>query len=197
MSSEIVVVYHSGYGHTKRAADAVARGANASTVAIDADGNVPDDAWEQLAAARAIIFGSPTYMANVSWQFKKFVDATSAVWMKQGWKDKLAAGFTNSAGINGDKLVTLQTMVAMAQQHGMLWVSTGMMPSNAKASGRDDLNYLASFTGLMTATPSDASVEEMHVGDLHTAEQFGKRVADVASARAGARGDAMPTFAVK
>ena len=186
MSSEIVVVYHSGYGHTKRVADAVARGANASTVTIDANGNVPDDAWKQLAAARAIIFGSPTYMANVSWQFKKFVDASSAVWMKQGWKDKLAAGFSNSAGINGDKLVTLQTMVAMAQQHGMLWVSTGMMPSNAKASGRDDLNYLASFTGLMTATPSDASVEEMHVGDLRTAEQFGKRVADVASAQSRA-----------
>lgn len=184
MNTDIVVVFHSGYGHTQRVADAVAHGAKASMVAIDAHGNVPDDAWDRLASAHAIIFGSPTYMANVSWQFKKFVDATSAVWMKQGWKDKLAAGFTNSAGINGDKLVTLQTMVAMTQQHGMLWVSTGMMPSNAKASGREDLNYLASFTGLMTATPADASVDEMHAGDLRTAEQFGKRVADIASARA-------------
>lgn len=184
MNTDIVVVFHSGYGHTQRVADAVARGAKASTVAIDAHGNVPDEAWGRLASARAIIFGSPTYMANVSWQFKKFVDASSAMWMKQAWKDKLAAGFTNSAGINGDKLVTLQTMVAMAQQHGMLWVSTGMMPSNAKASGREDLNYLASFTGLMTATPADASVDEMHAGDLRTAEQFGKRVADIVSARA-------------
>jgi NAD(P)H dehydrogenase (quinone) len=182
MNNEIVVIYHSGYGHTRRVADAVARGAKATTIAIDADGNVPEDAWNRLASARAIVFGSPTYMANVSWQFKKFVDASSTVWMKQAWKDKFAAGFTNSAGVNGDKLMTLQTMVAMAQQHGMLWVSTGMMPSNAKASGREDLNYLASFSGLMTATPSDASVEEMHRGDLQTAELFGKRVADIAKA---------------
>lgn len=186
MTSEVVVVYHSGYGHTKRVAEAVAKGASASIVAIDAEGNVSEAAWAQLAAAKAIIFGSPTYLANVSWQFKKFVDASSSVWMKQGWKNKLAAGFTNSAGINGDKLVTLQTMVAMSQQHGMIWVSTGMMPSNAKASGREDVNYLASFTGLMTATPFDASVEEMHAGDLQTAEQFGKRVADVARAHAAA-----------
>jgi NAD(P)H dehydrogenase (quinone) len=186
MTSEVVVVYHSGYGHTKRVAEAVAKGAGASVVAIDAEGNVSEAGWAQLAAAKAIIFGSPTYLANVSWQFKKFVDASSSVWMKQGWKNKLAAGFTNSAGINGDKLVTLQTMVAMSQQHGMIWVSTGMMPSNAKASGREDVNYLASFTGLMTATPFDASVEEMHAGDLQTAEQFGKRVADVARAQAAA-----------
>lgn len=186
MSSDVVVVYHSGYGHTRRVAEAVAKGASASIVAIDAEGSVPETGWALIATAKAIIFGSPTYMANVSWQFKKFVDASSSVWMKQGWKDKLAAGFTNSAGINGDKLVTLQTMVAMAQQHGMLWVGTGMMPSNAKASGREDVNYLASFTGLMTATPFDASVEEMHAGDLRTAEQFGSRVADIARTRIAA-----------
>ena len=182
MNRQVVVVYHSGYGHTRRVAEAVARGASADLVAIDDHGEVPADAWERLAAARAIVFGSPTYMANVSWQFKRFMDASSAVWMKQGWKNKLGAGFTNSAGINGDKLVTLQTMQAAAHQHGMLWVSTGMMPSNVKASQRDDVNYLASFSGLMTATPADAGVDEMHAGDLRTAELFGRRVAEAAHA---------------
>lgn len=179
MNHQIVVVCHSGYGHTRRVAEAVAAGADASIVSIDAEGNVDPAAWEQLEAATAIIFGSPTYFANVSWQFKRFIDAASSVWMKQGWRNKLAAGFTNSAGISGDKLMTLQTMMAMAQQHGMLWVGTGMMPSNAKASMRDDVNYLASFTGLMTATPFDASVDEMHPGDLRTAQLFGARVAEV------------------
>lgn len=179
MNQEIVIVYHSGYGHTRRVAEAVARGAHAALVSINEHGEVPADGWAALAQAQAIIFGSPTYLANVSWQFKRFIDASSAVWMKQGWKNKFAAGFTNSAGINGDKLMTLQTMTAMAQQHGMLWVGTGMMPSNAKSSGREDLNYLASFTGLMTATPADAGVDEMHPGDLKTAEVFGARVADI------------------
>jgi len=36
------VVYHSGYGHTKRMAEAVAKGAAASLIAIDADGNIPE-----------------------------------------------------------------------------------------------------------------------------------------------------------
>lgn len=179
MKQEIVVVYHSGYGHTQRVAEAVARGAHAALIAVDEHGDIPAAGWDVLAQASAIVFGSPTYMANVSWQFKRFIDASSAVWMKQGWKDKFAAGFTNSAGINGDKLVTLQTLVALSQQHGMLWVGTGMMPSNVKASGREDLNYLASFTGLMTATPADAGVEEMHPGDLKTAEAFGARLADI------------------
>ena len=35
-----VVVYHSGYGHTKQLAEAVAEGASASLFAIDVDGNV-------------------------------------------------------------------------------------------------------------------------------------------------------------
>ncbi|MDT4868512.1 hypothetical protein D3C86_2191670 [compost metagenome] len=60
----------------------------------------------------------------------------------------------------------------------MLWVSTGMMPSNAKASARDDVNYLASFAGLMTATPADATPDEMVAGDLETARLFGQRIAD-------------------
>lgn len=72
-----VVVFHSGYGHTLRMAQSVANGAKADLIAIDAEGNVPEQAWAQLDAADAIIFGSPTYMGNVSWQFKKFADATS------------------------------------------------------------------------------------------------------------------------
>lgn len=38
------VVYHPGYGHTKRMAAAIAEGAGAALIAIDAEGNVADDA---------------------------------------------------------------------------------------------------------------------------------------------------------
>jgi len=176
MASPISIVFHSGYGHTEKVAQAVAQGSGGRLLAIDAEGQLAPEAWEQLAGSRAIVFGSPTYMGNVSWQFKKFADATSRVWAQQGWKDKLAAGFTNSASLNGDKLATLQALFTLSQQHGMLWVGTGMLPANAKASTRDDLNHLASFSGLMTATPSDASVNEMVPGDLATARAFGERI---------------------
>lgn len=176
MSKNIVIVYHSGYGHTRRIAEAVAEGSGGTLLAIDADGNLPGEGWSKLGAADAIIFGSPTYMGNVSWQFKKFADTSSKVWATQGWKDKLAAAFTNSASVAGDKQTTLYALFTLAQQHGMLWAGTGMMPSNAKASTRDDINYLSSFSGLATATPSDASADEMISGDMRTAILFGKRI---------------------
>lgn len=177
----IVVVYHSGYGHTQRMAQSVAQGANAELLAIDADGNLPDGGWEALEAADAIIFGAPTYMGNVSWQFKKFADASSKPWFSQAWRNKLAAGFTNSATLNGDKLSTLQYMAALSQQHGMFWVGMGMKAPNHKAATRDDINNLGSYSGLMTQVPSDASPDEMLPGDLATARAFGERIAEAAS----------------
>jgi NAD(P)H dehydrogenase (quinone) len=183
---KIVIVYHSGYGHTKKVAEAVARGSAGELLPIDAEGNLPEDGWEALNAADAIVFGSPTYMGSVSWQFKKFADASSRVWMKQGWKDKLAAGFTNSATMNGDKFSTLHYFMTLGMQHSMLWVGSGMMPSNSKAATRNDINYVGSFGGLMTSTPADASADEMVPGDLETALRFGRRVAE-ATARYGDR----------
>jgi NAD(P)H dehydrogenase (quinone) len=179
MTSPISIVFHSGYGHTEKVAQAVAEGSGGTLLAIDAQGDLAPEGWERLAASRAIVFGSPTYMGNVSWQFKKFADASSAVWARQGWKDKLAAGFTNSAGLNGDKLAALHAMFTLSQQHGMLWAGTGMPPASLKASTRDDLNHLASFAGLMAATPSDAGADELVPGDLATARAFGHRVADL------------------
>ena len=178
--AKVAVVFHSGYGHTLRMAQVVAEGADAELVAIDADGNLPEDGWDTLAAADAIIFGSPTYMATVSWQFKKFADASNKQWYVQAWKDKLAAGFTNSAGLNGDKLATLNSLFALAMQHSMLWVSQGLMPSNAKATTRNDINNLVSYSGAIAQSPSDAGAEAMSQGDLETARLFGKRVADLA-----------------
>jgi multimeric flavodoxin WrbA len=177
--SNIVIVYHSGYGHTAKIAQAVAEASGGTLLAIDAEGNLPAGGWEQLAAARTIVMGTPTYMGGPSWQFKKFADASSKAWFTMQWKDKLAAGFTNSATLNGDKASTLQYLFTLSQQHGMLWVGMGMQGPNAKHHTRDDLNHLGGFAGLITATPSDASTDEMVPGDLATARAFGERVATI------------------
>ena len=179
--TRITVVYHSGYGHTQRMAQAVADGANAELMAIDADGNLPAGGWEQLKAIDAIVFGSPKYMGSVSWQFKKFADASSKPWYAQEWKDKVAAGFTNSGGMSGDKLNTLNTLFTLAMQHGMIWVSQGLMPANLKSSKRDDVNYLVSYSGAMAASPADGGAGDMSAGDLETARLFGARVAEIAA----------------
>jgi multimeric flavodoxin WrbA len=182
-NDEIVIVYHSGYGHTAKVAEAVAEGSGGTLLAIDAEGNLPTvdgvSGWDRIAAARTVVFGSPTYMGSVSWQFKKFADASSKPWFAQAWKDKLAAGFTNSSTLNGDKLSTLHYMFTLSQQHSMLWVSAGMMPSNAKKHTRDDINNMGGYSGLLTATPADASPDEMVPGDMATAYRFGQRIKEV------------------
>ena len=161
--ARVAVVFHSGYGHTQRMAQAVADGAQAQLVPIDADGNLPESGWDTLAAADAIIMGSPTYMGSVS------------------WKDKIFGGFTNSANVNGDKHSTLHYFMTLAMQHGGIWVGTGLNYHNTKASQRGEVNYLASSAGPMAQTPGDASPFEMNAGDLETARLFGKRVAEVAA----------------
>lgn len=177
--TKIAVVFHSGYGHTVKQAEAVAKGAGAELVAIDAQGELTEAQWATLNNADAIIMGSPTYMGTVTWQFKKFADASSKAWFTQAWKDKIFAGFTNSATMNGDKHSTLQYLFTLAMQQSGIWVGTGMMPSNSKAAQRNDINFVGSSSGAMMQTPSDASVDEVVPGDIETARLFGERIAAI------------------
>lgn len=178
--SKVAVVYHSGYGHTAKQAEAVAEGAGADLIAVDANGELLESQWATLDAADAIVFGSPTYMGSVSWQFKRFADASSKAWFSQKWKDKVFGGFTNSATMNGDKHSTIHYFMTLAMQHGGVWVGTGLMPSNSKAAKRDDVNYVGSFAGAMMQTPSDAGVDEVNPGDIETARLYGARLAKIA-----------------
>lgn len=179
--TSVVVIYHSGYGHTTKQAEAVAAGSKADLIAIDANGDITDADWAKLDAAKAIIFGSPTYMGSVSWQFKKFADASSKAWFTQKWKNKIFAGFTNSATMNGDKFSTIQYLFTLAMQHSGVWVGTGLMPANTKAAKHGDVNYVGGFAGALMTTPSDASPDEAIKGDLETARLLGVRVAEFAA----------------
>eukprot|EP01042_Synura_sphagnicola_P009638 gene9639-12369_t len=174
LMAHIAVVYHSGYGHTQRLAQSVAEGAGAQLVAIDAEGNLPEGGWETLAAASAIIFGSPTYMAGPSWQFKKFADASSKPWFSQAWRNKIAAGFTNSLSLSGDKLSTLSSLSVLAAQHGMIWVSTGLKPGASLGDTTvEGVNRIGSSLGLMTQSDNAAPDVTPGAGDLATARLFG------------------------
>ena len=179
--ADTVVIYHSGYGHTRKVAEHVAKGANAELIAIDEHGDVTEADWAKLNAARAIIFGAPTYMGNASWQFKKFADASSKIWFTRGWENKIFGGFTNSASLSGDKGCTLDWLSTLAAQHGGIWVSLGLLPSNTKEAKRTDLNNLGGSIGLLVQSPADASVDEIPQGDLDTAIHYGKRIADIAA----------------
>ena len=50
----------------------------------------------------------------------------------QAWKDKIAGAFTNSSNFSGDKMNTLFGLIVNAMQHGMIYVSLGMLPTANK-----------------------------------------------------------------
>ena len=181
--TNVAIVYHSGYGHTRGVAEAVAEGAQGVSgvkVALIPVGEA--EAREaELDAADAIIFGSPTYMGGVSADFAKFKDWTSRKWMARNWQDKLAAGFTVSASWGGDKQGTLYQLLTLAQQHGMVWVGLGLAPGNNHSKGSsDDLNRTGASLGVMAQANADQGNEGIGPSELRTAQALGKRVAEAA-----------------
>ncbi|MGH2584392.1 MAG: flavodoxin family protein [Dehalococcoidia bacterium] len=183
-SVRVAIAYHSGYGHTAKQAEAVARGvrslpdAEVELLSVD---NLSEALWQSLAGADAIIFGAPTYMGGPSGVFKTFADESSTVWFTDGWKDKIAAGFTNSGHMHGDKLNTLVYFAILAAQHGMHWVNLGMKGGWDTSEGSaEDLNRLGSWLGAMAQSNKDQSADVAPPeSDLRTAEALGRRVAAV------------------
>ncbi|WOI52274.1 flavodoxin family protein [Parvularcula sp. LCG005] len=184
--TKVAIVYHSGFGHTKLQAEAVEQGAasvdGVETLLVpaeDAAGNL-----DQFADADAIIFGAPTYMGSASAGMKTFMDATSKVWFSQGWKDKIAGGFTNSHSLSGDKVNTLFQFVVLAAQHGMIWVGQGE-PNGSDEAGQaghpDAVNRIGGYLGAM-AQSENAPAEEGNppAGDIKTAFHYGARIAKIA-----------------
>ena len=177
----ISVVYTSGFGHTARLADAVRAGAASGDGAVvhllDAERLTEDD-WTTLDESDAMIWGSPTYMGDVSATFRAFAEATSARWMEGRWRDKLAAGFTNSSCKSGDKLHALNSLVLLAAQHGMVWVSLGLAPGWNHSGGTDsDLNRLGFWLGAAAQCNADEGPDQVPAADLATAHHLGRRVA--------------------
>ena len=188
MTVKLAVICHSGYGHTQAVADSVADGAKSvSDVEVSiinaADISGPESPLlAELDGVDAMIFGSPTYMGSASAVFKGFMEASSGRWMEQKWADKLAAGFTNSGSMNGDKQNTLIEFVTFAMQHGMAWVGLGQMPGNNHSGGSNaDLNRCGASIGCMTqANVAEGGDVAPPPSDRETAMAFGARVATAA-----------------
>lgn len=176
----VSIVYDTGYGHTAKLARSVAEGAQrlpgteVQLIAVT-EGEIP---WQVLEASDAIVFGSPTYNGLVTAKFKQFMEeSTKPAWIPQKWRDKIAAGFTNSGAMHGDKLNALVSMALFAAQHGMVWVGLDLFPG--KSPG--DMNRIGGWLGAM-AQSDDASPEVTPPdSDLQTAAYLGERVAQTAA----------------
>lgn len=188
--THIAVIYHSVTGTTQGLGEAIVEGArsvpgtSAITLAVQGsdilEGRYSNShVLSQLEQADAIIFGSPTFMGTVSAQFKAFADATSEYWEKQGWANKIAAGFTIGSNFSGDQLHTIQYLQIFANQHGMLWIGLNI-PGNSVEERR---NRLGAQSGLIAHSPDGT----LNAADCATARYLGQRVAQTAQAFKGGR----------
>lgn len=179
--SKITVIFHSGYGHTKKIAGLVLEGmqsvsgVDTALVEINSQGQITEEEWGRLDSSDMIVFGTPTYMANVSGPFKMWADQTSRRFAKEAWKGKYAAGFSNSGSLFGDKSITLDYLATFAGQHGMPWVPLGILSSG---TGKEDINRVGASLGLMTQSDNDSPEVTPSGGDLETAKRFGIRLAE-------------------
>lgn len=188
MAIKACVVYHSGFGHTAKQAEAVlagvesVEGVEASLVKAEDLTDPESPNWDPLDSADAIAFGCPTYMGSPSAGIKAFMEASSGRWMEQKWADKLAAGFTNSGSQNGDKQNTLVGLATFAGQHGMNWVTLGLLPGNNNSGGsEEDLNRLGACLGAMAQSNIDEGADAVPPkSDLETARHLGRRLAEAA-----------------
>jgi NAD(P)H dehydrogenase (quinone) len=174
----ISIVYHSPNGHTRQLAEVLAeqmRTDQCTVHLLDTDEGLKS--FELLHGSDTIVFGCPTHFGNVSAGFKQFFDATGSFWYRQLWKDKLATAFTISSTVCGDKLNTLQTLMLFACQHGMNWISLGILPRFINDEQTDGQNRLACYIGLMAQCDnSHTQPKPLHPGDQLTAELFAQRI---------------------
>jgi len=183
-SIKVAVVYHSGYGHTVKIAQAIAQGA-AGVKDVEVSFIKAEEAhldWSPLDDADAIIMGAPTYMGSLSAPFKAFMDATSHLqYVEKRWANKVAAGFTNGASRGGDKQNSLVQLMTFAAQHQMHWVSLGLNYGNNRSYTNEDILNRDTYTLGMAAQSNMDQAGELAPpsSDIRTAIYFGQRVAEV------------------
>ena len=197
---KVLILYYSTYGHIHQMAEAVAQGVNevpgAEAILRRVPETLPDGVLEQmgaveaqksfsdvptatvddLAAADAVIFGTPTRFGNMCGQMKQFLDATGQLWSNGTMVGKVGSVFTASATQHGGQESTILTFHVPLLHHGMVLVG---LPYAFQGQMRTDEITGGSPYG--ASTIAGGSGERMpSENELEGARYQGKHVAEIA-----------------
>jgi len=177
--NKVSIVYHSESGSVESIAKSIMQGlklGGADVYMVSCKDAVD---LAKLNESDAIIFGCPTYYGSVTAQMKTFMDKLYEIWSNQAWKDKIAAGFTDSSALNGDKLNVITQFTLFAMQHSMIWVGLETLPREERKALSFEYNRMGGWLGLMSQS-DDASITKLPPeSDHQTAEMFGQRIVNV------------------
>lgn len=198
---KILIVYYSMYGHVHHLAQAVAEGVGAvpgaeallrrvpetlseevlekmgAVESQKAMARVPLCSMDELAAADAVIFGTPTRFGNMCGQMRQFLDGTGQLWLKGALVGKAGSVFTSSNTQHGGQESTLLSFHITLLHQGMIVVGlpyafAGQMRGDEITGGSPyGASTIAGAKG--ERTPSD--------NELDAARFQGKHVAEIAA----------------
>lgn len=143
---KVLIIHYSMYGHIYRMAEAVAEGVRQvegceailkrvpETLSDEVLGmmgaleagkgmaHIPVATVDDLAAADAVIFGTPTRFGNMCGQMRQFLDATGGLWLKGALVGKVGSVFASSATQHGGQESTILSFHTTLLHQGMVVV---------------------------------------------------------------------------
>ena len=154
---QILVLYYSKGGNTRRLAEAVAEGAGqveGTQVLLRRTDEVSRDDFVQ---SMAVIAGSPVYFGSMAAPLKKVLD--DYVGVRRGMENKIGAAFATSGDPTGGKETTLMSILQALLIYGMIIVG-------------DPLSATGHYGVACVGAPDTGTVEN--------ARKMGRRVAELA-----------------
>jgi NAD(P)H dehydrogenase (quinone) len=197
----VQVVFYSMYGHVWRLAEAVAEGArevpgaavklfqvpelapadvlekSGAKAARAAFAHVPLAVVEDLAAADAILFGTPTRFGNMCAQMRNFLDQTGALWIQGSLVGKVAGVFTSTASQHGGQETTITSFHSTLLHHGMVIV--GVPYAEQRLLNMEEISGGTPY-GASTITKGDGS-RQPSKNELAIARYQGRYTAQIAA----------------
>lgn len=189
---EILVLYYSKNGSTKKLANYIARGINSIEGATARVRTVPNVGISSMTAEESssrsdayvthadleecigLALGSPVRFGNMSGHLKYFLDSTSHEWLVGTLAGKAACVFTSAASLHGGQEACLWTMLLPLLHHGMIVLGLPYTDSALMTTTSGGTPYGVSHHGGVE-NDLEISVEEKHLAMLQ-----GKRLAEVA-----------------
>jgi NAD(P)H dehydrogenase (quinone) len=192
--SDILILYYSRHGATKKLAELIARGvekvpqmqARLRTVPEISSNceKVEKDIPEQgaiyvsnsdLQECSGLILGSPTRFGNMAAALKYFIDSTSSQWLSGALNAKPAGVFTSSASLHGGQESTLLSMIIPLLHHGMLISGIPYSEPTLSSTKTGGTPYGASH---VAGTQNDQPISN---DEKQLAMALGSRIAEIAS----------------
>lgn len=197
MSTKVLVLYYSSYGHVETMAGAVADGARqvegaevtvkrvpelvpedvARQAGMKLDQPAPAAKPQELGDYDAILFGTPTRFGNMASQMRNFLDQTGGLWAQGKLVGKVGSVFASTASQHGGQETTLTSFHTTLLHQGMIIVG---VPYKAQ-----ELFNMAEISG---GTPYGATTlagtdgkRQPSANELAIARFQGRHVAEIAA----------------